>query len=171
MGARRDEFDQVTFSQKREFKLYNPYLRPGALVTLETSGELYNVLFLHADSGTEARDFGNRYEMYEKIWSLKGALNRLADALSLDCHFLVLADLNTMGLLFLTRRRSDRRVSQTEEIKALRELQAVGIWCCQPRNSMPPGATARLNLTSTMFLQRRISVSTLLVSATENRFS
>jgi hypothetical protein len=118
-GVRRQKFAQVVFSQKREFKVYNPYLRPGLLVTLDTAGEVYNILFLHTDSGTAASDFGNRYEMFEKIWSLKRAVDALAAASSVDGKFIVLGDLNTMGLLFPTKRNSDRRVAQDEEIEAL----------------------------------------------------
>jgi exonuclease III len=121
IGVRRQKFTQVAFSQKREFKVYNPYLRPGALITLETGGLLYNILFLHTDSGTEARDFGNRYEMVEKIWSLRLALRKLAESLAQDNRYIVLGDLNTMGMLFPYRRKSDERVSEEEEIEALRE--------------------------------------------------
>jgi endonuclease/exonuclease/phosphatase family metal-dependent hydrolase len=121
VGVRRTKFTQVVFSQKREFKVYNPYLRPGALVTLETGGKLYNLLFLHTDSGTEARDFGNRYQMIEKIWSLRLALGKLADHLAQENRFVALGDLNTMGMLFPYRKKSDERVSEEEEIEALRE--------------------------------------------------
>ncbi len=121
VGVRRGKFTQVTFSQKREFKAYNPYLRPGALVTLETGAKLYNVLFLHTDSGTEARDFGNRYEMVEKIWSLRLALSKLAESLAQDNRYIVLGDLNTMGMLFPYQKQSDERVSEEAEIEALRE--------------------------------------------------
>jgi len=120
-SVRRHKFDQVVFSQKREFKVCNPYLRPGVLLTLATGEELYNVLFLHTDSGTEARDFGNRYEMYQKAWTLKRTVDRLAEASSVDGKFIVLGDMNTMGMLFPTRRRSDERVAQDEEIGALEE--------------------------------------------------
>lgn len=120
VGVRKGKFQQSTFSQKREFKVHNPYLRPGALLTLKLHDELYNVLFLHTDAGTEARDFGNRYEMDDKIWSLKKALDKLASAHSLDSRFIVLGDLNTMGLLYPTQREStDRRISEAEEIEAL----------------------------------------------------
>jgi hypothetical protein len=121
VGVRRGKFDQSIFSQKRQFKAYNPYLRPGALLSLGLAGEFYNVLFLHTDSGTEAPDFGNRNEMFEKIWSLKKALDKgLPEGES--AKFIALGDLNTMGLQFPSRRKSDIRVTEEGEIKALKGL-------------------------------------------------
>jgi endonuclease/exonuclease/phosphatase family metal-dependent hydrolase len=119
VGVRRNKFEQSTFSQKREFKVYNPFLRPGALLTLKLDDNFYNVLYVHTDSGTEARDFGNRYEMYDKMWNLKNAVDKRAAAMGQQGNFIILGDLNTMGLLFPTKRKSDRRVSEEEEIKAL----------------------------------------------------
>jgi endonuclease/exonuclease/phosphatase family metal-dependent hydrolase len=118
LGVRRGKFDQAIFSQKRQFKAYNPRLRPGALLSLSIGGEFYNVLFLHTDSGTEAPDFGNRNEMFEKIWSLKNALDKQSPE-GTGARFVVLGDLNTMGLQFPSRRKSDTRVSEAGEIEAL----------------------------------------------------
>jgi len=121
IGVRRGKFEQSIFSQKRQFKAFNPFLRPGALLTLSLAGEFYNILFLHTDSGTEAPDFGNRNEMFEKIWSLKKALDKKAPEAT-GARLIVLGDLNTMGLQFPTRRKSDIKVSEADEIRALKRF-------------------------------------------------
>ena len=118
VGVRRGKFEQSIFSQKRQFKVFNPYLRPGALLTLSSAGEFFNILFLHTDSGTEAPDFGNRNAMFEKIWSLKKALEKKSPEAT-GARLIVLGDLNTMGLQFPTRRKGDIKVSEADEIKAL----------------------------------------------------
>jgi endonuclease/exonuclease/phosphatase family metal-dependent hydrolase len=97
-GYRRDKFGQVIFTQKREFKAFNPSLRPGALLTLLVGDRYYNLLFLHTDSGTNAPDFGNRTEMFEKIWKLKSALDKKPPGK--DGRLVVMGDLNTMGLQY-----------------------------------------------------------------------
>ena len=94
VGWRREAFDQAIFTQKREFKARNPDLRPGALISLRHQGELHNVLFLHADSGRKMNDYGNRQDMFSRIWSLKKALNRVEDR---DANLVVMGDMNTMG--------------------------------------------------------------------------
>jgi len=116
VAHRRGKFSQVVFTQKREFKLYNPQLRPGALLSALLGSDFYNILFLHTDSGTEAPDFGNRQEMFEKIASVKKGLDKLAQG---DSRLIALGDFNTMGLFFPTRRKSDGRVTAEEEVSAL----------------------------------------------------
>jgi len=118
VGVKRNKFDQCIFSQKRQFKAFNPYLRPGALLSLTVATDVYNVLFLHTDSGTEAPDFGNRNEMFEKIWHLKKALDKKVSNNS-GSKFIVLGDLNTMGLKYPSARKADIRVAEREEIEAL----------------------------------------------------
>ncbi len=120
VGWRRGQMDQVTFSQKRQFNLYNPYLRPGALLSFKTSGTWYNILFLHTDSGTEARDFGNRYEMFDKVWNLRKSLDKKVG--NKRERLLVIGDLNTMGLQFPTQRKSDLIVPGGSEITALSDF-------------------------------------------------
>jgi Endonuclease/Exonuclease/phosphatase family len=120
VGVRRGKFEQSVFTQKREFKAYNPTLRPGALLSVSLAGEFYNILFLHTDSGTEAPSFGNRNEMFDKIWKLKAALDKQAP--NGASRFMVLGDMNTMGLQFPARKKSDTRVSEADEIKALQDL-------------------------------------------------
>ena len=120
VGVRRNKFEQVTFSQKRQFKVYNPFLRPGAFLTLKYQGAHYNVLYLHTDSGTEAPDFGNRTEMFEKIWRLRLTLNKINPDPG-PAKFIVLGDLNTMGLQYPYRRVSHVLVNEEDEIAALKE--------------------------------------------------
>jgi hypothetical protein len=121
VGVRRGKFQQSIFTQKREFKAYNPSLRPGALMSLSLASEFYNILFLHTDSGTEAPSFGNRSEMFDKIWSVKKALDKKSPG-GAESKFIVLGDLNTMGLQFPLRKKADTRVSEMDEIKALEAI-------------------------------------------------
>lgn len=96
-GIRRGGFEQTIFTQKRRFKVDDPDLRPGALLTVSKGGELYNVLFLHLDSGVSSGDFGNRAEMMSHVWNLKHALDKKSD--SDTARLIVMGDLNTMGIL------------------------------------------------------------------------
>jgi len=121
IGVRIGKFEQTTFTQKRQFKVYNPFLRPGAFITLRIQGLHYNILFLHTDSGTEAPDFGHRAEMFEKVWHLRNALNKINPDPG-DAKLIILGDLNTMGLQYPYRRVSHRRVEEKEEIDALEEF-------------------------------------------------
>lgn len=120
VGHRRNTFDQVVFSQKREFKAYNPRLRPGAFLSVRVGTEFFNFLFLHTDAGTLAKDFGNRFEMFEKIWSLKGRLDRMNEPR--PGNLVVMGDLNTMGLQYPRRLVSHRLVGGGEEVEAVRHL-------------------------------------------------
>lgn len=120
VAHRKDKFEQVIFTQKREFQAYNPHLRPGALLSVIFGGKFYNMLFLHTDSGTTAPDFGNRAEMFEKIWSLKKALDKRSQPN--PSNLIVMGDLNTMGLQFPTKKKKDQRVSEAGEIEALRSF-------------------------------------------------
>ena len=117
VGWKRGKFDQVTFSQKRQFNLYNPFLRPGALLSFRKDADWYNVLFLHTDSGTEAKDFGNRYEMFDKVWNLRKALDKKVG--NKRERLIAIGDLNTMGLQYPSRRKADNIVPGDKEIEAL----------------------------------------------------
>ncbi len=55
VGYRRGKFDQVVWTQKRQFNDRKRHLRPGALISLRLGNEFYNLLFLHTDSGTEEK--------------------------------------------------------------------------------------------------------------------
>lgn len=98
IGWRRGMFDQVLYTQRREFQEQNLDLRPGGLLSLRQSGEtaFENLLFLHTDSGKTERDYNNRQEMFNKIWSLNKALKALS-VQSGESRLMALGDLNTMG--------------------------------------------------------------------------
>lgn len=93
-GWKRGVFAQALFTQRREFKSGNPFLRPGSLLSVKRNGTFYNVLFLHTDSGRKSTDYANRQDMFERIWSLRERLDEIEEGVS---RFLVLGDLNTMG--------------------------------------------------------------------------
>jgi exonuclease III len=118
VGVRQTVFDQVAFTQKREFDNGNPFLRPGALLTLNKNNQLYNILFLHNDSGTDASAFGNRFEMIDKVKNMARAINRIKP----DAKVIIAGDLNTMGMSFPNLRKSNLRVSMEEEISGVASL-------------------------------------------------
>lgn len=95
VGWKRNKFKQVIWTQKREFYNNDLNLRPGGLLTVNYNDKLYNLLFLHTDSGTGIKDYENRQGMFKKIWSLNNALTSVS---SVDKpNLIVLGDLNTMG--------------------------------------------------------------------------
>jgi len=96
VGWKRKKFRQVLYTQRRELQVGNARLRPGGLLSvLEANNAPFtNLLFLHTDSGTDAQAYRNRQKMFEKIWSMKSALEKLQPGRP---RFVVLGDLNTMG--------------------------------------------------------------------------
>lgn len=121
VGYRNASAYQATFTQKREFKAHNPALRPGAMLTLRRQNKYLNLLFLHTDSGTDAAAFGNRDEMFEKVWKAKTAIDKMS---GVDGHLIVTGDLNTMGLFFPTKAKKNEAVSADREIQVLSEVAA-----------------------------------------------
>ena len=95
IGFRRGKFDQVIWTQKRDFMVRNQYLRPGGLISVRTQDAFYNLLFLHTKSGTTKRDYKTRELMFNKIWKLKAALRKVSS--TGNENLIVLGDLNTMG--------------------------------------------------------------------------
>ena len=97
-GWKRGVFDQVLFTQRREFDASNPNLWPGGLLSVREVGAsaFHNFLFLHTDSGRKKTDFDNRQTMFKKIWKLNKALQNLPIQGG-NARFVVLGDLNTMG--------------------------------------------------------------------------
>lgn len=93
-GWKRGLFKQALFTQRREFKADSPFLRPGSLLSAKCNDDFYNVLFLHTDSGRNNKDYSNRQDMFQHIWSLREKLDEIEGGTS---RFLVLGDLNTMG--------------------------------------------------------------------------
>ena len=82
------------FTQRREFQAGQEILRQGALLSVKHSGEFYNILFLHTDSGRKRKDYTNRQTMFEKIGRLKYTLDQLQTS---NSRLIVIGDLNTMG--------------------------------------------------------------------------
>ncbi|MFN0032271.1 MAG: endonuclease/exonuclease/phosphatase family protein [Flavobacteriales bacterium] len=120
VAVRNGKFTQTAFTQKREFDNGNPFLRPGALLTLSHNSQLYNLLFLHNDSGPDASAFGNRFEMIDKVSNMAKAIHKKKP----DARVIVAGDLNTMGMGFPSQRKSDKRVTMQEEIAGVASLMA-----------------------------------------------
>jgi endonuclease/exonuclease/phosphatase family metal-dependent hydrolase len=111
VGWRRGKFDQVIWTQRREFRASDINLRPGGLISVNTQGEYYNLLFLHTDSGTGQTDYNNRKKMFKKIWKLEKALKKASP--NNKPNLIVLGDLNTMG--------KGSTISEESEIKKLKK--------------------------------------------------
>lgn len=122
IGWRRKKFDQIIFTQRREFQAGDINLRPGGLLSLKLHGErpFYNMLFLHTDSGTKPKDYRNRLKMYRKIWKLKAALATVP-AQNGDARLLAMGDLNTMG------RKTPRVLADQERAKLNRDAAKAGM--------------------------------------------
>lgn len=88
---------KIFYTQRDEFKSGRTALRPGAFVTFEIDREIYTLLFLHLKSANDPEGFGLRDDMLEHVYNLKGALDRAAGG-SGKANFIVMGDLNTMGL-------------------------------------------------------------------------
>lgn len=102
------------FTQRNEFKRSNPYLRPAALLTVTTDRQdQLSLLFSHLKSLPSPEGFGLRDAMFEKVRSLKKAIDRATDGLA---KFVLLGDLNTMGLNMTF---SDADLTSAEEIARL----------------------------------------------------
>ncbi len=119
VAVRKGKFEHSIFTQKREFKSYNPALRPGAMLNLWLGETIYNILFLHTDAGTNAASFGNRNEMFDKIWKVKHALDKLPPQDPAGSRLIALGDMNTMGLRFPGQTKKYTRVPEDEEIAIL----------------------------------------------------
>ncbi len=95
VGWRRGKFQQVIWTQKRGFLNKNLGLRPGGLVSVVYGGEVYNLLYLHTDSGTDKKAYENRKAMFKKIWKLQTALKK--NSSNNRANLIAMGDLNTMG--------------------------------------------------------------------------
>nr|WP_321486028.1 endonuclease/exonuclease/phosphatase family protein [uncultured Draconibacterium sp.] len=112
--ACRNTFQCIKFQQKKEFKSGNPALRPGAFLTFKHPQRgIYNFLFLHTDSGSTAVDFGNRTEMFEHAYNLKRKLDYDNNS---EVNFVMLGDLNTMGLKYPRPFKSDKILETENEM-------------------------------------------------------
>lgn len=105
------------FTQRNEFKRSNPHLRPAALLTVTTAaGENLSLLFSHLKSLPSPEGFGLRDAMFNKVRSLKKAIDRATDG---QGRFILLGDLNTMGLHMTY---SDADLTGPEEIARLDKI-------------------------------------------------
>ena len=86
------------------------------MVTLRKGGQDFPILFLHAKSMTDPRAWGLRDDMFSRVARLRRALDKLAGAGNRS-PFLVLGDLNTMGLNAPFNNKSD--LNGDEEIESL----------------------------------------------------
>lgn len=87
------------FTQRNEFKRSNPYLRPGALLTVTKGGVDVPVLFVHLKSMPSPEGFGLRDAMFDKVFGLKRALDKASGAIGGGpANFVVVGDMNTLGM-------------------------------------------------------------------------
>jgi endonuclease/exonuclease/phosphatase family metal-dependent hydrolase len=110
VGSRKSLNTFIT--QRTEFKASNPYLRPGALLTIKAASGDYSILLLHLKSLSDPYGWGLRDFMWEKMRNLKKALNKM-DA---DARYIVLGDLNTMGMNLTY---SPKDISAEEELNRM----------------------------------------------------
>lgn len=117
-------FDHVVVTQQHKFRVGNPFLRPGALLTLTQQGVHTNLLFLHSASGTLAADFGDRLQIAGHIFNLNKRLQDIEAVGGLLARLIVTGDFNTMGLQFPRRLVSHRIQTYQDEIAGLAHLAA-----------------------------------------------
>jgi hypothetical protein len=113
-------------TQKIEFQSRDAFMRPGALMTVRVDKVDYTLLFLHVASMPAARGFGLRADMIERAFDFKtDVLDKITEN---KTNFMVLGDLNTMGLDYVygrvgtTRKLRHERVEARQEISRLRFL-------------------------------------------------
>lgn len=116
VGVHKDFPSFVT--QRIEFKSQNDDLRPGLLLSLVVDGETYTVLFLHVKSGDTPYALGLRFDMMERCFDLRKALDQAAQGTGTS-HFLVVGDFNTMGGYAYPYMDTQKRVTAEDEIERL----------------------------------------------------
>lgn len=119
VGWRRGRFDQVLYTQRREFQAGNQFLRPGGLLSFTEPGDpaFYNALFLHTDSGKTVDDYDNRQEMFDRTWGLRGAL-ATKHTQNGQPRLIVMGDLNTMGRSRTNTLPTIRAVDEVAQLEA-----------------------------------------------------
>lgn len=109
------------FTQRNEFKRNNPYLRPGALLTVREGNIHIPILFTHLKSMPSPEGFGLRDAMFEKIFHLKKELDKAERDLSGNSdaysNFIVLGDMNTMGMDYYQNEYDIPKEHEVETVK------------------------------------------------------
>ncbi|OFX37069.1 MAG: hypothetical protein A2W95_13795 [Bacteroidetes bacterium GWA2_40_14] len=113
--AIKKDYNVIKFQQNDKFKSGNPSLRPGVFLTFQhpANNQGYAFLFLHTDSGTNAASFGNRTEMFDHALNLKRKLDYGAGR---EINFIMLGDLNTMGLKYPLQNKTDQLLVTESEV-------------------------------------------------------
>ena len=101
----------VFITQREEFRSKVPTLRPGTLATVRKGGENYSFLFLHLKSFPDPRSWGLRDDMFRNVASLKRTLDKIPEDDS-TAKFIIVGDLNTMGLSAPYNNISDLTIDQ-----------------------------------------------------------
>ena len=109
-------------TQRLEFKSGNTMLRPGVLLTVVVADVKYIILFVHLKSLPVPVGWGLRDNMFNKIRSLKKAINKKAGSID-KANFIVAGDFNTMGMEYTY---GDYDVSSIEELDRMRKMVAAG---------------------------------------------
>lgn len=122
--VKKDAFDHITITQNHIFKIGNPYLRPGALLTVSKNNVHTNLLFLHSASGILSDAFGDRIEIAGHFFNLNRQLQKIEDDGGTAARLIILGDLNTMGLRFPRNLVSQKILSYGEERDGLAQLAA-----------------------------------------------
>jgi endonuclease/exonuclease/phosphatase family metal-dependent hydrolase len=108
------------FTQRNEFKRNNPYLRPGALLTVRHNDIHVPILFTHLKSAPDPEGFGLRDAMFEKIFNLKRELDKKARKITgnqdAKSNLIVLGDMNTMGMDYY---RTGHDIPREKEVKVV----------------------------------------------------
>lgn len=115
-------FDHVTVVQKHKFRIGNPYLRPGALVTVTQQNVPTNILFVHSASWPFADGFGDRFEILEHVFSLNERVQEISVQTGEPARLVVTGDLNTMGLRYPRNLVSHQMVTGQQELDGVVHL-------------------------------------------------
>lgn len=105
------------FTQKIEFKSGVTVLRPGALLTITINNSSYPILFLHAKSSNDPRSYGLRDDIINKSLKFTNVLEDIANGDLVN--FIIVGDLNTMGMIMKNLRVKD--IEAEQEIERIEE--------------------------------------------------
>lgn len=122
VAINHSNFDFVTINQKYKFKIGNPNLRPGVLLTLKQGNIYTNLLVLHSASMTLADGFGDRYEIIKHAFDLNERIQELSIAVGIPPRLIITGDLNTMGLQFPRTLVAHWSITGPDEIEGVAHL-------------------------------------------------